>query len=791
MNIAELDFSSAPRVNYWQAKAQFGNIAEYESQATPSVPASETIPLDGIVDLTSKMRPDGTFAWDVPPGRWVVLRMGWSLTGQKNGPASREATGYEVDKLNREHVDSYVQEYVAQISGALGQYSGKSFRYFLMDSWEAGMENWTDDMIRQFQTRRGYDPTPWLPVLTGRIVDSADASDRFLWDFRRTIADLLADNHYGAATEYFEKHGVGLYAEAMGVGDPTSGDGLQDKGRVTIPMGEFWTPLTGDSDAREHPADLREAASAAHIYGKPLAGAESFTTQSYVPAWGQSPFYLKPIGDRAFARGINRIMYHTSVHQPFVDDAHKPGMTLGPYGQHYTRNITWAEQAVAWNTYLARCQYMLQQGRFVGDIAYYYGEGAPVTVPFWKEVQPAPPAGYDYDYLDTEILLNRLSVADGRVVLPSGMSYRLLVLPADVDRLTLPVVRKIRDLVAAGATVLAPRPGRSPSLAGYPEADLEIRDIANDVWGAVDGMMIREHNYGKGKVYWGVSVAEVLEALKTAPDFEYNHPHIDTSLVWTHRRDGDTDIYFVASQTNHTENVDASFRVIGKDVKIWHPDTGVTEPAEYRIESGRTIVTLPFDPCGSVFVVFRGKAPALARTPPHPVESMLGTVSGPWQLSFPPNWGAPAQIKLDSLISWTASSDSGVKYFSGTATYNKDVDAPLEWFRPGARLVLDLGMVKEIAEVSVNGKPVGGILWKPPFRADVTDVLRAGTNHIEIRVTNLWPNRMIGDLQPEATKKYTFTDFKPYTASSPLMESGLLGPVELRSLTISEAGVAR
>jgi hypothetical protein len=565
---------------------------------------------------------------------------------------------------------------------------------------------------------------------------------------------------------------------------PTTGDGLLNKGQVDVPMGEFWTPLPGQSDTPEHATDVREAASAAHIYGKRIAATESFTSMPFIPGWGQSPFYLKPLGDRYLAMGVNRIIFHTSDHQPFVDDAHKPGITLWMFGQHYTRNITWAEQAVAWNTYLARCSYLLQQGLYAGDVAYFYGEGAPVTVPFWKEVNPAPPAGYSYDYMNADVLMNRVSVKDGRLVLPDGMSYRLLVLPQDVDQLTLPVLRKVRDLVAAGATVLAPRPVKSPSLAGYPAADREVQNLAIEVWGAVDGKTVTEHDYGKGKVYWGKTVQEVLQAGTTAPDFEYNRPKIDTELVWIHRQAGGVDLYFVANQKERTEDIEASFRVDGRQAELWHPDTGSIEPAEYKIDNGRTTVPLHLDPDGSLFVVFREKASAPSRTLPHPVSSELAAIRGPWQVNFPPNWGAPPEIHLEKLISWTASSDDGVKYFSGTATYSKDVEAPQDWFRPGAKVLLDLGKVKEIAEVSVNGKPIGGTLWKPPFQADVTEALKPGTNRIEIKVTNLWPNRIIGDQQPSMQKKYTFTDYRPYTKDSPLLESGLLGPVMISSVTV-------
>lgn len=774
--IAEIEFHSGPRVNHWQEKAAFGNMMEFDSAATPPVPAEQAVARDQVIDITSKMRGDGSLEWDVPPGRWIILRMGYSLTGEKNHPATPEATGFEVDKLNRTYVESYAKNYVDMVSNALGPYFGKSFRYFVMDSWEANMENWTDDLMEQFRNRRGYDLRPFLPVLTGRVVGSAEVSDRFLWDFRRTLADLLAENHYGAATGYFHTRGVGLAAEAMGAGLPTTGDGLLNKGRVDIPMGEFWTPLPGQKDSPDHPADVREAASAAHIYGKPIAATESFTTMFYVPGWAQSPFYLKPLADQNFARGVNRIVFHTSVHQPFVDQAHKPGLTLWMFGQHYTRNNTWAEQSVAWNTYLARCSYLLQQGLYVGDIAYLYGEGAPATVPFWKELKPAPPDGYSYDYLNADVLLNRLSVRDGRLTLPDGMSYRALVLPEDVERLSVPVARKIRELVAAGATLVAPRPVRPPGLTGYPSADEELRFIANEVWGPIDGKSVTEHAYGKGRVVWGQSLDRVLAAGKTPPDFEYNRPKSDSELVWIHRHTANADIYFVANQKERAERFETSYRVDGKEAELWHPDTGLIEPAAYRIENGRTVVPLDLDPDGSVFVVFRRAAAAPSRTLPQTVTTALATIGGPWLVSFPPNWGAPPQVTIQKLASWTESPMGGVKYFSGTATYSRSLEAPRDWFRPGARLVLDLGTVKEIAEVAVNGKPVGGILWKPPFRVDVTDALKPGPNRIEVKVTNLWPNRMIGDRQPGAAR-YTFTDYWPYKQDSKLLESGLLGPV--------------
>jgi (4-O-methyl)-D-glucuronate---lignin esterase len=777
-DVAEVELHAEPRLNRWHEKAGFAAVLDPASMPTPGVSPVAAITRADVVDLTAKMGPDGRLDWDVPGGQWVVLRMGYSLTSQKNGPAPVEATGYEVDKLSRKHVASYYDAYLAPISEAMGPLLGKSLQYLLVDSWEAGMQNWSEEILAEFATRRGYDPKPYLPVLTGRVVDSSDVSERFLWDFRRTIADVLADYHYAMPAELLRKRGLKLYGEAAGANSPMLQDALQNKARVDIPMGEFWTLLPGQGHRPEHVTDIREAASAAHVYGKPLVAAESFT--SFVPGWNDAPSRLKWLGDYYMSLGVNRFVIHTSVHQPFLD--RRPGMTLGPFGQHYTRHNTWAEQSRGWIADLTRSSYLLQQGLFVGDLAYYYGEGAPASVYVGDKTTPSPepPAGYAYDYVNTEALLTRFTVKDGRLVLPDGMSYRVLVLPDGLHRLTAPAARKIRELVAGGAIVAGPRPQGSPSLVGFPTSDREVRSIGNEVWGDCDGRTVTEHAYGQGKVYCGRPLAEVLAAAKTPPDVEYSRPHVDTTLAWIHRQVGDTQVYFVANQKDWPEELDVRFRVDGKAAELWHPETAEVSPAAYTIEAGRTTVPLSLGPHEAVFVVFREAATTPTRVRPRAVSTELATVTGPWTVSFPPNQGAPAQIRLDDLASWTTNADEGVKYFSGTATYAKTLEASPAWFRPGAKLGLDLGTVKDIAEVSVNGQPAV-LVWRPPYRADVSGALRPGPNRIEIKVTNLWANRMIGDQGLPEEKRYTFSMFKPYKKDSPLLESGLLGPVKLTS----------
>ncbi len=769
--LSEAVLHRGARVNRWEEKAGFSFLFEYETVPTPDAPADATVPAHDVIDLTSKMKPDGTLEWDAPAGNWTVLRLGYSLTGAKNRPATAAGSGYEADKLSRAHMEAYVHGYFDPLQKALGPLFGKSLRYVMMDSWEAGTNNWTDEMEAQFRTRRGYDPTPYLPALTGRIVDNADVSDRFLWDFRRTLADLWAEAHYGTMAEKLRERGVGIYAEAAGVSLEMPEDTLLNKSKVEIPAGEFWVH---DLHPRlMYLQDVRGAASASHVYGKPLTAAESFTGGGY-----ESPFTLKKVSDYWLAQGINRMVFHTSAHQPLDT---KPGNTM--VGTHLNRNITWAEQAAPLFTYFARECEMLQQGKFVADLAYLLNEGAPSTPPIWASgTVPTPPEGFDYDFINADVLLHRLSVADdGRLVLPDGVSYRALVLPL-TDRMRPELLKKIRELVNGGALVIGPKPVRSPSLANYPAADTEVRALAADIWGDLDGVSRTIRYVGKGRVVWGWSPADALAAAKIEKDFEYARG-LDADLAWLHRRTADADIYYVANTTDRAANFNARFRVAGREAELWHPDTGATEPADYTITGNRTVVPLRLAERESVFVVFRHAASTPSRLTAPPVVATLGAVDGPWAVRFPPNLGAPAEIQLAKLESLTANADASVKYFSGTATYTKNFNVPREWSRAGTATLLDLGRVGDIAEVSVNGHALGQ-LWKAPYQVDVTSALQPGDNRIEIKVTNEWTNRIAGDRAAPAGQR-VLGELPPGRGGGgggggfapPLPESGLIGPV--------------
>jgi hypothetical protein len=764
--LAELVLHSDARVNRFEEKAAFTLMPDLYSFATPDVASSDVIQKSDVVDLTGKLRADGTLDWTPPPGKWVVLRIGYSLLGITNHPATKEATGLEVDKLNAHFVKNYMDRYLDSYKETVGtEFMGKrGIRYVINDSWEAGSQNWTDNMIADFTRLRGYDPHPWLPVLAGNVVENAKASDQFLWDLRKTIADLTATEHYGQLETTLKQRGMGHYGESHESGRALIADGMEVKKYNDIPMSAMWTQSPGVNKQQfSYDADDRESASVAHIYGQNLAAAESMTAAKAPWAW--SPATLKPTADQELVNGINRFVIHESAHQPLVDKA--PGLTLGPYGQWFNRNETWAEQAGPWVKYLARSSYMLQQGHFTADVLYFYGEDSNLTAIFMNTA-PNVPEGYGFDYINADGLIHMFHAGNGRITTASGMSYRLLVLDPYSKHMSLPVLRAIHKLVEQGAIVAGAKPADTPSLADDPA---EFSKLNNDLFGDGTGV----HTIGKGKVFAGMDAATALKAMDVAPDFDHTKPEADARVVFVHRKLPDGDIYFLDNRNDRDETIDATFRVSGKAPELWHAETGKSETVSFTIANGHTTVPLHLEPWGTVFVVFRNPATAAARTLPKLVETQMTTVDGPWNVSFQERRGAPASIKLDKLVSWSDSTDEGVKYFSGAGTYTTTVQAQADWFKPGAILWIDLGDVKNLADVSVNGVSLG-VVWHAPYRVDATKALKPGMNQITVKVVNAWVNRLIGDQRPNATK-YTFADVAPYTAQSPLLPSGLIGPV--------------
>jgi hypothetical protein len=657
--------------------------------------------------------------------------------------------------------------------------------YIHIDSWEAGGQNWTATFPAEFRARRGYDLRPWLPVLAGRVVGSAELSERFLWDVRMTVSEMIQDNYAGRLKELVRAHGLKLSIEAYG---RLCIDNLAYAGMSDMPMGEFWArgtakfpvPRAGTGSGG-NPSSSKAMASAAHVYGKPVVGAESFTSDR---GWRDHPFILKAIGDQAFCRGINRMIFHLSAHQPYANMV--PGLTHRSNGEHFQRYNTWWEYSRPWVEYLTRSQYLLQQGRFVADVCYWFAEGAPVDD---DDMKLELPKGYDFDYCSSAVVL-QMSVKEGRIVLPSGMSYRYLRLP-ETDRMTLPLARKIRELVDAGARVIGDKRLKgAPGLTDYPRGDAELEQIAAALWDA-------------NRVMSGKTVAEVFTQDRLQPDFEGGDLH------YLHRRVRETDIYFVSHQEDRPLDATCTFRVAGKQPELWDPETGaIRELPAFTEREGRISVPLRFEPMQSWFVVFRNRSRTARRDNEarnSPSQSMGPALTGPWQVSFDPKWGGPKEpVLFGKLEDWSRSSDPGIRYYSGTATYRTPFTLNAQPSTSN-RLLLDLGAVEVMARVRLNGKDVG-IAWKPPYRVDITDAVRTGVNELEIDVVNLWINRLIGDEQlpldgdwksfetllkwpdwfkngtPRPSGRYTFTSCRHYQKDTPLVPSGLLGPVTLMSL---------
>jgi hypothetical protein len=767
--IAQLVLHPGIRINHFEEKAAFVATPDLYEYATPPAGSEDVVKKSDVIDLTSKMHSNGTLDWTPPPGRWVVLRFGYSLLGITNHPATAEATGLEVDKLNGHDVRQYMENYLDSYKNTLGpeMMGTHGLTYVVNDSWEAGSQNWTDSMIADFKRLRGYDPVPWMPVLAGEVVGSSAESDRFLWDFRETIGDLIAYEHYGVLEDVLHQWHMGHYSESHEGGRAFVADGMEVKKFSEVPMGAMWTQTPGVNNIQyDFNADDRESASVAHIYGQNLAAAESMTAAAEAP-WAWSPETLKPTADQEFLNGINRFCIHESAHQPLVGKA--PGLTLGPFGQWFNRNETWANEAGPWVNYLARNSYMLQQGHFGADVIYFYGEDSNLTAIYNKKA-PDVPAGYGFDYVNADALIHVLKVdAQGHITTPGGVTYRILGLAHYSRHMSLPVLRAIHELVKNGASVAGPKPTDDPSLADSPS---EFNSLANELFGDGSGV----HHVGKGTVYAGETVAEALKAMHLTPDFTYTtQSGSEANLQFVHRKLADGDIYFVDNRSDNPTSVEATFRVSGHMPQLWYAETGKILPVSYLIADGRTTVPLRFGPWGTVFVVFRKPANRNSLTLAPIIETTLATVKGPWNVTFQLGRGAPASITMNELIDWSKSDNIGVKYFSGAGTYTKSVQAPPSWFREGEHLWLDLGDVKNLAMVTVNGKEVGDT-WHTPYRVDVTSALKPGENQITIKVVNAWVNRLIGDQQPGATK-YTFTDVTPYRADSPLLASGLIGPV--------------
>jgi hypothetical protein len=766
-----------------------------------------------IVNVTAHLAADQRLRWTVPPGNWTILRFVCANTGERLKVPSPNSDGLATDHFSADATRTFLEVIIQRLEQRLGTLSESGMKQLYLPSYEVVGAKWTPDFLEQFQGYRQYDMTRFLPVFAGCVVESEEQTRRFLYDFQKTLGDLLVDAYYRTASRVARQAGLGIEAEAGGPGPPVHQvpvDALKALGAIDEMRGEFW-PWRQD---RNGLWVVKETACAAHIYGHRRVHMESFTGFFH---WSDGPFFLKPSADRAFCEGMNHVVWHTATHQP--PEAGKPGWVYGA-GTHLTPNLVWWPMAKPFLDYLARCSYMLQQGLFVGDVCYYYGDQGANFVPP-KHVDPSLGYGYDYDVVNPEALLTRMEVQDGHITLPDGMQYELLVLPQRQD-FDLDVLERVEQLVRNGATIVGPKPNQANGLTDYPNRDSEVRQLADRLWGNCDGEQVREHSYGQGKVFWGRSLRDILRQRGVGPDFQVTSDGGDCRIDFLHRRTQSADIYFVRNMDPHPVSMKATFRVRKKIPELWYPESGAMRdcPVYEDAEDGIRI-PLTLDEHGSLFVVFRRPIESLHLTSASPgieIHSTKGgkiQVSGqkegvyeltssdnrrfeveisqlptaielnaPWSVHFLSGLGAPESVTWKDLSSWTTQDHENIRYYSGIARYETTFQLSASWLDEGRGIQLDLGRLWAVGRVRLNGQPLG-VFWKPPYRMDVTSAVRAGQNRLQVDIANTWANRLIGDAQLPEARRFCQTNItRSGTPGKPwkqvrLRESGLLGPVRL------------
>ena len=721
--------------------------------AVQAIPVKPVVQTGDIVDLTAKMDAAGHLRWDAPPGEWTIIRF--------TQTATRKGNNFTLftDGMSTEALDKSWASTIGRLLKEMTPEERKGLKGIEEDSWEAGEPTWTKKFAAEFQKRRGYDLLPYLPVLAGKTVRDTATGERVKRDYQLTISDLIADYHYAYKGKLIDQAGLTFYCEAAGPNLKES-DLLKNSSKVDVAMAEFWMP-SAHRATFEKRFLIRDAATANHVYGKPLTPCEAFT--SVGPHWEESPFDMKATADQAFCDGTNAIVFHNFAQSPSLTA--KPGYTFWA-GTHYEPGVTWWNQSPALNTYLSRCSLLLRQGRFAADVLFYEGDQSGFLTAL-KTTTPTLGEGYDYDQCNTDALLSRVNAKGGRIVLPDGMNYRVLVLPEN-QPMSLAALEKIAALIDNGVPVVGPRP---TGLSGLP---LRAGDEAK-----FNALVTRLWTAGSRQISTKTA-RETLQAAGVSPDFEQHGLSAQGTMDWIHRTGDDgTEIYYVTSRWEHPETVDCTFRVAGRLPELWDPVTGETRPAvAFRQEKGNTVVPLQLGPCGSVFVVFRqplAKDARGAASTNDPATTLQATLAGPWNVSFDPKWGGPAQVTFDALTDWTKRAEPGIKFYSGTAVYRKKFDLPAA-SNSGRDLVLDLGDVREVASVRLNGRDLG-VVWTKPARVRIGEVVKPTANELEITIVNLWPNRLIGDASLPPAQRVTETNMRKFVPTTPLLPSGLLGPV--------------
>ena len=734
-----------------------------------------------VIDISEYLSAEGVLNWEAPVGNWTVLRTGMSPTGVENTPTSKEGRGLEVDKMNAQWVRNHFNSFIGEVLARIEPENRKALTTVVADSYEVGPQNWTDDLRQVFRDRLGYDAVRWLPVLSGRVVGSREQSNKFLWDLRRLVADRIATEYVGGLRKASEEQGLKLWLENYGhFGFP--GEFLQYGGQSNEVAGEFWN--LGDMGS----VAIRSAASAGHIYGKQRISSEAFT--SIGSTWRQDPWSLKLLGDWAMAEGANHFVLHVYIHQP---EELAPGIATW-FGIEFNRHNTWFEYSSAWVDYYRRAHFLLQAGHNVADIAYFIGEDTPIMTGLFSSDmlkdssleggdpnenlvinKPALPEGYEYDFINAEVIHQRLEIDQGEFVLPEGGRYKIIVLP---ERQTMrpELIKRLYELVNNGGAIYGSAPRRSPSLSDYPDADLLVSQMAAGMWGNCDGSKILSVRLGKGRIFCGGGLERALAEINSIPDVD----NIDVKKIyWSHRTSEDVEIYFISNQSNETVEFSPRFRQARGKPEFWNPVTGKRKPLpEYSRISGRTSIPLKLYPRQSGFVVFRDTSSAVKGEINFPEMASLQDLSTQWQVTFDPSAGGVGLTDFETLTDWTINTNDNIRHYSGTATYRKTIEVKTP---PDELVYLDLGALHGMAKVYVNGTDLG-IVWSAPWRLDVTSVIKPGKNSIEIDVVNNWANRLIGDASKQEEDRITWTTFQGVTKDTALVPSGLLGPVQLLTM---------
>ncbi|MFY0651765.1 MAG: hypothetical protein JXQ96_07010 [Cyclobacteriaceae bacterium] len=718
------------------------------------------VSLGNVIDLSDKMDTDGKLTWSAPAGEWTIQRFGMTPTGTKNAPAAPQGKGYEIDKMSEKLVRFHFDKFVGELLKRIPEDSKSAFKYVIGDSYEMGSQNWSDDFQQKFQAKYGYDPKPFLPTYTGRVVESVEASDRFLWDMRRLVADEVAYQYVGGLKKISNENNLKMWLENYGHwGFPS--EFLMYGGQSDLVSGEFW------NEGSLGNIECKASSSAAHIYGKPVTSAEAFTAahKSYL----RHPALLKKRGDWSFTEGVNHFVLHLYIHQP--DDNRKPGVNAW-FSTEFNRHNTWFQQSKAWIDYLRRSQVLLQKGKYVADVCYFIGEDTPIMT---GQRNPELPNGYSYDYINAEVILNRLSVKEGRLVLPDGMSFGMMVLPP-LNTMRPKVLAKIEELVKAGAVIYGSKPTKSPSYAGFPESDSQVKEIADRMWGDASNQNLNK-KYGEGSILNGMELQEALDLISLSKDVELNS---DAKVLFTHRELPGMDIYFLTNQSDGVLDIKPSFRVENAKPQLWDAVTGeIRELPEYEIKEGRVSLPIHFEQDQSWFVVFTNINESVDGTfkENFPEPKLLKTLDESWKVNFKNKDIGPAQsVDFPQLTDWSESENESIKYYSGSATYSSSFS--IEELSANSTYYLDLGQVNVMAKVKVNGKDVG-TAWMAPYRLNLGNVLIQGENKIEIEVVNLWRNQLLKNRELPVEERYTWHIVDDMKDGEVPQTSGLLGPVNI------------